>query len=120
MEIQTRVKLAQNRGRFEKLERFLKVFLAVELISIVSIVLIMILFTVGFSDLTILVAFFLLLLFFAVNVVCGCAGIVLLILSRRKGYPGTGHIINWAVLIAYAWVFILLTTLILIPPNFID
>ena len=41
------------------------------------------------------------------NMIGGFASAVLHIASKRQGYPGTGHFVNWLVCVTHFWVIIL-------------
>jgi hypothetical protein len=41
------------------------------------------------------------------NIIGGFIGLVLNIVTKHKGYPGTGHMLNWIFLMTTGWLFIL-------------
>jgi hypothetical protein len=49
------------------------------------------------------------------NMLGGFAGIVLNLLTKHQGYPGTGHFLNWLFLATTGWLFIL-ALVFLLPP----
>ncbi len=42
------------------------------------------------------------------NIIMGFAGLVLNILTKHHGYPGTGHLLNWILIFASFWLFVVL------------
>ncbi len=47
------------------------------------------------------------------NVIMGFAGLVLNILTRHQGYPGTGHLLNWILIFSTFWLFVILFAVVL-------
>jgi hypothetical protein len=41
------------------------------------------------------------------NIIGGFIGLVINLITKHEGYPGTGHLLNWIFLMTTGWLFIL-------------
>ena len=126
--IQTKASISQI--RYERLDKYLLFLVTGELgyiglLGLVFAVLAILSYTTDFS--TILfqhrivfrdISFGLLLLFalaLVLNMIGGFASAVLHVASKRQGYPGTGHFLNWLICVIYFLPIIIITLLSFYP-----
>ncbi len=116
----------KNRQRYARLDRFLLYLLAAELGYFIFLMVGGVVLTV----LTFVADFFLSLdgyvtsilwpvlpyiIALPLNMLGGFASLVLYIRTDDRGYPGTGHLLNWIFLMTTGWLFIL-AIVFMLPP----
>jgi hypothetical protein len=114
---------------FEKLDRFLFYLLTAELGYMIFLIGLFLGFRLYdiinhstlthsqfFSSMLLLSPF---LLSLSLNLLGGFTGCILHIQINHKGYPGTGHLINWIFSVSMAW-WILIILIELVMPGYID
>lgn len=115
MEISRRIRIAKQRYSLKKLDHFLKYLIAAEF----SLVILSTAYFLLPGDLAESLSLhhrytdypypvLMLIPGLAANLVCGVLSILWVASTNKKGYPGTGLLLNWILIISNAWLLIVL------------
>lgn len=108
----------KSQKRYARLDKFLLYLLAGELgyfilLMFTGVVVTVLILTIDFSpdfyryETAILWPVLIYIIALPINLFCGFTGILLSIRTNHRGYPGTGHLLNWIFIATTGWLFIL-------------